>query len=360
MKGLSKILPLLAVAILATGAAYGQQANANVNGKVVGRDGKTPAEGITIWVDALFTEAGRLRVRERLETKTNAGGEYSLNGVYQGRVRISVVINGQPVLTRGEAIGDEIFLAAGLDYRANFDLSTAPPDPPATPTATAAPTGGLTDQQREELRARLEKEAATVTEISTSMKSGVAALEAKNFAEAIAFLKTAAGLVPEPAPKDMVPVGASIWANLAKAYSGNKQYAESEEAYQKAIALKPESSYYLNLSVAQINQGKLAESEKAIEKVVELDPAQGGVAYYNLGITLVQGGQNEQAVNAFKKSIEKDPGFGKSYYQLGLELIGQQKMEEAVAHLEKFVQLLPTSPDAEVAKALITELSKAQ
>ena len=65
-------------------------------------------------------------------------------------------------MTKGDAIGDELYLASGVDTVANFDLSKAPAAPPAAAAAAgnAPPTPGMTDKEREELRKKIEEEAA--------------------------------------------------------------------------------------------------------------------------------------------------------------------------------------------------------
>jgi hypothetical protein len=39
----------------------------------------------------------------------------------------------------------------------------------------------------------------------------------------------------------------------------------------------------VNLSLAQISAGKIDESREAIKKAAELNPANAGMAYFNLG-----------------------------------------------------------------------------
>ena len=89
-----------------------------------------PLQGATLWIDSLVTNNGRVQMRERLQTKTGRDGRYSLSGLYVGRVKVTVVLNNQPVMMKGEAIGDELFAASGVDTVANFDLSKAPPPAP--------------------------------------------------------------------------------------------------------------------------------------------------------------------------------------------------------------------------------------
>ena len=129
MKRLSQILPFFLAVLLATPVLA--QQNGSIAGRVLDRDGKTPLQGATLWVDSLMTNNGRVQLRERLTTKSGRDGRYTLTGLYLGRVRVTLVVNNQPLMVKGEAIGDELFAASGVDTIANFDMSKAPAAPPA-------------------------------------------------------------------------------------------------------------------------------------------------------------------------------------------------------------------------------------
>jgi len=123
MKRFLKTISFLAMAIVMALPAYAQ--TASISGKVIGRDGQ-PAQGVVVKIDSLTLNNGRLQIRESLDAKTGKNGEYSKSGLYNGRVMVSVIENGQPILTAGEKVGDEIFLADGLDKRIpTFDLTKA-------------------------------------------------------------------------------------------------------------------------------------------------------------------------------------------------------------------------------------------
>jgi tetratricopeptide (TPR) repeat protein len=219
-----------------------------------------------------------------------------MSGLYIGRVRVTVLENNQPVMVKGEAIGDEIYLASGVDATANFDLSKAPAAPPAS-SAPAANTSGMSDKEREELRKKLEAEAAASGLMNKAFEEAKAAYNAKNYEEAVTKFKSAIEKIPTPPPAGVADV---IWANLAKTYDAMKNWPEAAAAYKKAIEYKPtESNYYLNLSLAEIADGKLKESEASIAKAAELNPANAGMAYYNMGATLVNRNQPGEAITFF-------------------------------------------------------------
>ncbi|HZI51622.1 MAG TPA: tetratricopeptide repeat protein [Terriglobia bacterium] len=356
MKRLSRILPFLLAAVLVPLLLLGQAQNGTIVGRVIDRDGTTPLAGAVIWVDQLATNSGRVVVRERLNTKTGRDGRYSLTGLYIGRVRVSVVQNGAPVMTKGDAIGDELYLATGLDTVANFDLSKAPAAPPPGAAAADGPTPA-NDKEREELRKKLEEQAAKAGVMYKAFEEGKTAFGAKNFDDAVTKFRAAIDAIPVPPPPKVADV---IWANLAMTYDAKREYAEAETAYKKAIEFNAaEPAYWVNLSLAQIATGKMDESQASIEKAASLNPASAGMAYYNMGATLINRNKPKEAITFFKKSVEVDPLYSSAYYQLGLTLVGENDIPEALKYLSKYLELVPTGRDADTAKLLIEEFQKA-
>jgi tetratricopeptide (TPR) repeat protein len=354
MKRLSQILPFfLAVALAMT--LYAQSQDGTIAGRVLDRDGVTPLQGATLRIDSLVTNNGRIQVREQLTAKTGRDGRYNLSGLYIGRVRVTLLVNNQPAMVKGDAIGDEIYLATGVTATANFDLSKAP----ALPTGTAAaPVAAPRDEKElEALREKFRKEAEAQGEMNKAFEEAKAAFTLKNYDEAETKFKVAIDKIPTPPPPGVADV---IWANLAKTYDAMKKWPESAGAYKKAIEYKPtESNYYVNLSLAQISAGQIDESRAAIQKAAELNPANAGMAYFNLGATLVNRSQQNEAIEPFKKAIELDPKYANAYYQLGIIMIGKEStMPEAETYFKKYLELVPTGQDSDVAKALIAEINK--
>jgi tetratricopeptide (TPR) repeat protein len=351
MKRLSRILPFLLAAALYSVPSQAQSQDGSISGRVIGRDGTTPVQGALVYIDSLVTQNGRVQVRERLQTKTGRDGRYSMTGLYVGRVRVTVVENDRPVMMKGEAIGDEIYLATGVNATANFDLSKAPAAPPPVAADAPPPTSNISDKEREALRKKYEEEAAAAGVMTKAFEEAKAAFTAKNYDDAVTKFKSAIDKIPNPAPPGVADV---IWANLAKTYDAMKNWPESAAAYEKAIEFKPtESNYHLNLSLAFIAMGELTKSEAAIKKAAELNPANAGMAYYNMGATLVNRNQPNEAIMFFKKAIEQDPKYANAHFQLGLSLIGIGKMAEAQPVLQEYLKLVPTGQDADTAKALI-------
>ncbi len=159
------------------------------------------------------------------------------------------------------------------------------------------------------------------------------------------------------------------YVNLARAKSGEERkqaLAKSHEAYQKAIALKPDdASYHNNYGLALANAGMIPEAQAELSKAAQLDPANAGRYYYNLGAVLTNIGKVDEAADAFRNATKTDPNYADAHYQLGIALSSKAQLDSktgkiapvpgTVEELQKYLELQPDGPYAEAAKALIQQ-----
>jgi len=126
-------------------------------------------------------------------------------------------------------------------------------------------------------------------------------------------------------------------------------------AFRKAVELNPES-YSANKETGEaLGLAKqFAEARPFYEKAIALSPD----AQYNLGVCLVNVGESEAALPRFRKAVEIKPDYAEAYYQMGTILVGQNKVAEACASLEKFLALAPDHEKAGIAKQLLEFLKK--
>ncbi len=155
----------------------------------------------------------------------------------------------------------------------------------------------------------------------------------------------------------------AVWANMGSSYNQLKQYDLAIESYNKAIELKPtDPGLFQNLAGVYGAQGNVEKSKEMYEKAAGLaaatDPKTAAVQYYNMGVTYINTGKSAEAEEALNKSLQMDPNYAEAHYQLGLTQLGLNKMDDALTHLKKYVELAPTGDNAEVAKQLIEQLSK--
>ncbi len=114
--------------------------------------------------------------------------------------------------------------------------------------------------------------------------------------------------------------------------------AAAEAAYQKAIELRPDYARGHRRALASVYLDS-GQAEKAIELLTKAATAnpQGREGPVQPGRLLPQRRQGDEAAAAFKKAAAVDPANAEVHYHLGTIAVGQNKIAEAVAHLEKYL-----------------------
>jgi tetratricopeptide (TPR) repeat protein len=113
-----------------------------------------------------------------------------------------------------------------------------------------------------------------------------------------------------------------IYAKLGEAYDTAGRNDEAAQAYQQAIATKPDvPGYYNNLGNVLARAGKIEEAKAAYTKSAELDPANAATAWRNFGISLYNANRLGDAVEPLQKSAELDPKNPQTWYLLGASLV---------------------------------------
>lgn len=99
------------------------------------------------------------------------------------------------------------------------------------------------------------------------------------------------------------------YLRLAELSYRNKDYREAEKAFEKAIKLRPENGdLYNNLAWVYIQQGsKLGRAEGLVKKAMELTPSNRPYYLDTLGMILLGQGRVDEAVEALKASARAIP-----------------------------------------------------
>jgi tetratricopeptide (TPR) repeat protein/transglutaminase-like putative cysteine protease len=175
--------------------------------------------------------------------------------------------------------------------------------------------------------------ASATSKVSELNRSGYDALQAGNYAQAVALLTR----VVELEPKDKV-----AWNNLGQAYMGLRKTEPAIEAYRKQIEINPyDASAYNNLGRAYMAQQKYAEAEAAFQKQLEVNPLD-RYAPANLGWLYVERRQYEQAIPPLEKAIALSPDYAWLHVQRGKALLHLKRDVEAIAAFDRAVELSPT------------------
>jgi eukaryotic-like serine/threonine-protein kinase len=140
---------------------------------------------------------------------------------------------------------------------------------------------------------------------------------------------------------DLDPRNSDAIRGTATVHEALGQLADAEASYKGAIALRPDYwGGYASLGAFYYNQQRYSEAIAQFQRVVELTP-DNPVAYSNLGnvySALDDGRSQAAAETAFRKSIQLGPNY-EAFASLGLLYSGQKKYSDAIAMLQKALEL---------------------
>ena len=290
------------IALMVLAFALPAAAQNLVVGKVTDVKGM-PVEGATVTIEQ--PSSGR-----KYETKTGKDGSYTQVGLIAGAYSITVTKEGV-----GTSKGN--VQVRGGRVPANFVL-------------------GMTAGEG----------------LSKVFNEGVAASSAGNFDEAIAKFNEA--LKTNPQCSD-------CYYNIGVAQAGKKDIDKAEEAYKKAIEIKPSAEAYNGLVNIYTSQRKFDLAQEAGKKAAELSAATpgGGAspdAMYNQGVILWNAGKIAEAKTQFEQVIAAKPDHAEAHYQLGMALVNEGNLKGARGEFDTYLKLAPNGPNAAQAKALAAQL----
>jgi tetratricopeptide (TPR) repeat protein len=350
-----KLLVALPLSFLFSTVCFAQ--TAAIQGDVKGEDGK-PVVGAVIKIE-------RTDIKQNFTVKTDKKGHYFYGGLgIAGTFNVTVEVGGK--LADG-AQGVKPQGAAPLDV--NFDLKAAADR--AAKATTASPEElekGMTPAQKAEFEKKKKDAEATLEknkELNDAFNAGMEAETNKKYDVAIQQFEKASVIGPTQHV---------IWSHLGDDYyymsdsqqgDGKTEYlAKAAADYQKAIELAPtNAAYHNNYALILVKQKKLDEGQAELSKAATLEPASAGKYYYNLGAVLANTNQNDQAGEAFKKSMAA--GYTEAYYQFGLSQVAKATTtpdgkivapDGTLQAFQKYLELSPTGPNAQPAKDMLTAL----
>lgn len=140
---------------------------------------------------------------------------------------------------------------------------------------------------------------------------------------------------------------------------------EAIQVFQNAVELKPDfAEAYLNLGILLCRQQKDDEAEKALLKALELKSEESmtkkvlAELNYEKARSLVQANKMDKALEKLKQSYSYNPDHSYVNYLLGFIYYKKEMKDEAIKHLEAFLQLEPNAPQVEKVKELLKTLKK--
>ena len=148
--------------------------------------------------------------------------------------------------------------------------------------------------------------------------------------------------------------------NIGVALMAKKDEKGAEEAWKKALEMKPDYAEPLNaLSTLYNNQKRFDEASAMSAKAAGSGGGAGSAdATFNQGINLWNQGKIAEAKVKFEETIKMNASHADSHYQLGMALLNEGKLTEAVTEFETYVKLAPDGQYATHAKGMIAQLKK--
>jgi Tfp pilus assembly protein PilF len=300
------LVTLVAVGLLA-GPAAAQ--STMIRGKVTDKEGK-PVPNATVAVEF---KGG---VNRKYQTKSDKGGNFVQLLTESGEYQVTVTAEG--VGSQSAPVRVRLGQAADVNI-------------------TLAPGGGAGD--------------AKAAEIKKTFEEGVTASRAGNHDAAIAKFTEAAAVIPNCA---------DCYYNIGVSYMAKKDEKQAEEAWKKALELKPDNAESASALATLYNNQKRFDEAAAMSAKAAAGGAGGGSAdaVYNQGIILWNQGKIADAKAKFEEALKADPNHADANYQMGMALLNEGKMPDAVAAFEKYLSLAPTGQFATQAKAMVAQLKK--
>jgi len=326
MRRLIPVWGALAAVLLLASAAAAQ--NGRAVGQVLDRDGK-PWPDVTV---VMKSDTGRA-----FTVKTDKGGKYSQIGL-QGGVYTFTLTDAAGTLSFTE----KHQIGADGDTEVDFNFKQL--------AAQAAPSAEEQKKREESAnkfkdmanhfnagKAAMDDSDALRKQLATAPADQKSAIQEKldaDYKTAIDELQQAEQGVQ---PKD-VKNHAVVWSTLGQAYDRAGRYDDAGGAYQKAIDMNPQPSYYVDMSTALVNvavaqtdpaalTSKLADAATACDKATALDTTTTAVTtarcWKNQGIILSNKGHLAEAVVPLQKATQADPKDAQTWYLLGGALASQ-------------------------------------
>jgi tetratricopeptide (TPR) repeat protein len=293
-----------------------------VKGKVV--DAKNqPIEGAVVVIE--MTEG----MSRRYETKTDKRGEFVQVGLQPGNYKITATKDN---------------MSQSFDQRVRLDMAQV---------NFALKPGMVADASAADRKKAEEK----ATALKGAFAEGVALSNDGKHEEAIAKFNQVLAEVPKCV---------ECYQNIGTVYTRMKEWAKAEEAFKKAIEIKPDSADAFNGLATVFNAQKkfneAAEASAQAQKLAGSAGTAGGGAnagtVFNQGVIAWNAGKIPDAKKLFEQAVQIDPKLADAHYWLGMATVNEGNLPEAAKHFDEYLKLAPTGQYAEQAKSILTSIKK--
>jgi tetratricopeptide (TPR) repeat protein len=255
--------------------------------------------------------------------------------------------SGRKLNTKTDKKGDFVQLLSGSG---KYRITASHPKIGSATNDTAVSVGKAAEMVIVLVPSTAATDTAKAAELKKIFEEGVAASRSGSHDAAIE--KFNAALAISPACYD-------CQFNIGVALMAKKDEKAAEEAWKKALEMKPDYAEALNaLSTLYNNQKRFDEAAAMSAKASAGGGSGSADATFNQGIILWNQGKIAEAKVKFEETIKMNATHADAHYQLGMALLNEGKLPEAVAAFESYVKLAPDGQYATQAKGMIAQLKK--
>jgi tetratricopeptide (TPR) repeat protein len=328
-----------------------------VEGYVNGPDGK-PFEGALVQFNRIW------EARAAYEMKTDKKGYFRFLQIEPGSYTVAVMVDGEVRYKM-----DQMTVSAGRQDNVQGNLASNWVIKLKSAQAAAAEgQKEVTPEQKKQMEKNADDNKKKNAAIMDTFTAGRQALDKRDYDAALQNLSKAAELDPRQA---------AVWGALSDTYlalgrknpaEADADYAKAREALDKAVALAPaDGGYWNNWALGLAAGNRLDEARAALARAIEVDPAGAAKYHFNLGVSFLNAGKSQQAVDEFKLAIGADSNYAEAHYQYGVALLSKATVDAAgklvpppgvVEELKKYLTLKPGGPNAQSAKEILSSLGK--
>lgn len=148
------------------------------------------------------------------------------------------------------------------------------------------------------------------------------------------------------------------YSNLGLVYTAQKSWSKALEAFDKALAMKPDRTTSLNgLGTVLYAMKRNDEAMEKWKKAIEIDPNFAS-AYYNMGNAYETQEKHREALVAYVKAADINPKMADAYYRMGSLMNKTKHSPQAHVLLNKAIKLAPEAEFARDARKQIDGLQK--
>jgi len=146
------------------------------------------------------------------------------------------------------------------------------------------------------------------------------------------------------------------YSNLGLIYISQKSFVLAQDAFDKALFLKPNRPTSLNgLASVLFARGQVEQAIEKWQKAVAVDPKFAS-AYFNMGTAFESQKKYDDALTVYVKAVSIAPDMADAFYHMGSLLNKQKHPAQALVMLRKSVDLAAESEFARDARKQIASI----